>query len=145
MNWDLQPKKGISSPEYSILLGNDRTDVRKALKKWYSLEPNEDYPDEDDFLDESTFIRVRYDKKDKVQDIEFLGGNLSYSDIPIHAGTNFKEIETQFEKLGLAFRYTEWLGDGKDCVDIAVNIATHEDVGGDGDDIEWVILSKNFE
>jgi hypothetical protein len=36
------------------------------------------------------------------------------------------------------------LGDGHECTSLGVNIATHEEVGGDGDGIEWVILSAEI-
>ena len=36
------------------------------------------------------------------------------------------------------------LGDGQECPALGVNIATHQDVGGDGDGVEWVILSTNI-
>jgi hypothetical protein len=143
--WSLLPKKGISSNKFTISFDDDRDDIRKDLGVEFSIEPNESFPNEDDFKNENSFIRVRYDEADKVQDIEFLGGSITYADVPMHGGTDFESIENSLSNLGHEFRYTKWLGDGNDCVDLSINIATREDAGGDGNEIEWVILSKNFE
>lgn len=145
--WELCPNQGIFFESVHIWFDQDREDVRKNLISLFP-EPkgNKKFPDEDDFVaeDGATFIRVRYDGKNRVRDIEFLNGVLRYQNINIHDGAVFQEIEGNFDKIGLSFRATKWLGDGQDCVNLGINIATHENVGGDGDEIEWVILSKDF-
>ena len=62
----------------------------------------------------------------------------------LHRNTSFAKLKRQFKAMKLSFRNTKWLGDGQDCPELAINIARHEDVGGDGDGIEWVILSSTF-
>lgn len=144
MNWELIPKRGITTSELSISFGDKRIDLRNILENYYSCETPKNFQDEDDFKSENTYIRVRYDTDDRVKDIEFLTGNLFYKGVPIHDGTTFEKIEVAFSKLGLTFRDTEWFGEGKDCVDLEVSIATREEVGGDGGEIEWVILSSDL-
>jgi hypothetical protein len=143
--WELLPSVGIESGAIRLSFGMERQDLLAAMSSDFLPPEPSDYTDEDDFLKEnrSTFIRVRYEGT-RVRDIEFLGGTLRYQGIDLHSRTTFDEIERQFETLGFTFRPTEWLGDGADCPKLAINIATREDVGGDGDEIEWVILSSNF-
>ena len=144
--WELLPRQGIESGTIKVSFGMERQDLRSAMSDHFLPPSPSTYLDEDDFLttDGSTFIRVRYEGV-LVRDIEFLGGSLRYQGIDLHSGTTFTEIGARFGDIGLTFRPTEWLGDGQDCPELGINIATPEDVGGDGNGIEWVILSSNFE
>lgn len=144
--WQLVPRQGIACGDLQVSMGQERGALRTAMAAANFLPPRPGrYPDEDDFLtaDKSTFIRVRYDGS-KVQDIEFLAGTLKYQGVDLHRNTTFAKVKRQFKAMKLGFRDTKWLGDGQDCPDLLINIARHEDVGGDGDGIEWVILSSNF-
>lgn len=145
MVWTLIPKVGIASDDHSISFGDSRGELRKALEATYPYETPKNFPNEDDYKNESVYIRVRYDTEELVQDIEFLDGDLVYRDIHLHDGTTFEEIEEYFRRIGLSFRDTEWFGEGKDCVELEISIATKEQVGGDGDDIEWVIMSNDLD
>lgn len=145
--WQLLPRQGISCGALKIDFGQPRAALRAAMAAAGFVPPKPDrYQDEDDFqsADKSTFIRVRYDAGDKVQDIEFLGGMLAYQGAPLHGGTTFADVKKRFKAAKLQLRDTQWLGDGQDCPELGINIATREDVGGDGDGIEWVILSSTF-
>jgi hypothetical protein len=62
----------------------------------------------------------------------------------LHADTTLEEVRHFFGARGMTLRPTEWLGDGWDCVELHLNVASHEDVGGAGDEMEWVILSSLF-
>ncbi len=76
--WEFVPFEGITSRQLAITLGQSRKLLRKPAAPLFSpLEPNSDYPDEDDFitLDGTTFVRVRY-QDNAVRDIEFLSGQL---------------------------------------------------------------------
>ena len=35
--------------------------------------------------------------------------------------------------------------DGRDFPSLGINMASREDVGGDGDGVEWVMLSRDFQ
>lgn len=145
-SWQLVPRQGITCGTLQVSMGQNREALRKAMGAAGFVPPKPgSYPDEDDFLtaDKSTFIRVRYDGS-KVQDIEFLAGTLKYQGVDLHRNTSFAKLKRQFKAMKLSFRNTKWLGDGQDCPELAINIARHEDVGGDGDGIEWVILSSTF-
>ncbi|WP_156909347.1 hypothetical protein [Ottowia thiooxydans] len=145
-SWQLVPRQGITCRDLQVSLGQEREALRKAMVAAAFLPPKHGrYPDEDDFLtaDKSTFIRVRYESG-KVSDIEFLAGDLKYQGIDLHRNTTFAKIKRQFKAKRLTLRDTQWLGDGQDCPELAINIATRDDVGGDGDGIEWVILSSSF-
>jgi len=146
MDWEFVPFEGITSRQLAITLGQSRTQLRKLAAPLFSpLEPNSDYPEEDDFitLDGTTFIRVRY-QDDTVRDIEFLSGQLRYKGFELHGRATMTGVQQFLKSENHSLRKTSWLGDGLDCVSLGINIACHEDVGGDGDGIEWVILSRNF-
>jgi hypothetical protein len=146
--WQLIPRQGIACGEdLRVTLGQERDALQAAMAAAGFVPPKAGrYPDEDDFLtaDKSTFIRVRYGGS-KVQDIEFLAGTLKYRGVDLHRNTTFAKLRRQFKSMKLGFRDTQWLGDGQDCPELHINIATHENVGGDGDGIEWVILSSTFQ
>jgi hypothetical protein len=142
--WQLIPGVGIQSGAIKISFGQERAALGKLMSTGFL--PAKSYAaDEDDFLtrDQSTLIRVRYHGT-QVEDIELLRGTLQYQGIDLHANTTFAKIKKEFAAKNWTFRETTWLGDGKDCPELKINIATHEDVGGDGDEIEWVILGKDF-
>ncbi|MFO1042618.1 MAG: hypothetical protein U0941_12570 [Planctomycetaceae bacterium] len=146
MEWNLIPFEGISSDLSKIMLGQSRTLVRKSMATAFGKPvPDSDYPDEDDFVtpDHTTFIRVRYQGK-VVRDIEFLSGCLRYNGVELHDGTTLRKVRQFLKSISATLRPTEWLGDGFDCVALGVNIASHDQVGGDGDGVEWVIMSSNF-
>lgn len=146
MEWEFVPFAGITSQAISITLGQSRDLLRKHAASVFSpLEPNAAYPDEDDFmtLDGVTFIRVRY-QDDTVRDIEFLSGKLRYKGVELHDQATLKTVRRFLQSENHLLRRTKWLGDGFDCVSLGINIACHDDIGGDGDGIEWVILSRNF-
>ena len=146
MDWEFVPFEGIISKQIAITLGQSRELLRKLAVPLFSpLEPNSDYPDEDDFItvDGTTFIRVRY-QDDTVRDIEFLAGQLRYKGFEMHDRATLKEVQKFLSSQNHSLRKTSWLGDGLDCVSLGINIACHDDIGGDGDGIEWGILSRNF-
>ena len=147
MNWVLIPFQGIESGDIRISFGQSRTSVRGLLAAGFQApRKNESYPDEDDFItpDDSTFIRIRYGQDDTVRDIEFLAGTLRHQGVDLHDCTTLESFGQYLSSIGGTLRPTKWLGDGWDCVLLGFNIASHEDVGGDGDEIEWVILSRAF-
>jgi hypothetical protein len=145
MNWILHPFSGIESEEgIKISFGIPRAALRKALASHFQpLKQNKQFLDEDDFIspDGLTFIRVRYDENDAVRDIEFLEGTLRYQGANLHAHTTLEEVRQFLGTQGMSLRPSQWLGDGWDCVELGLNVASHEDVGGAGDEMEWVILS----
>jgi hypothetical protein len=146
LRWELIPKVGITSSGIKISLGQDRAEVNKLMAKLFSPPEVGSYPDEDDFLndDESISVRIRY-TGEQITDIEFLGGSLQYQGIELHSNVTLEEVEKALIQKNLTIRDAEWLGEGKDCLELGINLATHDNVGGDGDGIEWIILSSNFE
>lgn len=145
MQWHLIAHQGIHCDELTVSFNENRQALRDKLAKRLNCTPSTYYPNEDDFKDHqaNTHIRVRYEN-DEVVDIEFLAGSLSYNAINLHSGTTLTHIESALAALNMPLIETLWLGCGKDCTALAINIASQEDVGGDGDGIEWVILSKHF-
>lgn len=142
--WTLVPQRGIEQGELAIHFGMPRTAVLDLLREVFPA-PQSHFDDEDDFEHptDGTLIRIRYDDCG-VQDIEFLEGSLNYDGVKLSGGGEWPEVQQGLAALGNQFRDTEWLGDGFDCLPIAINIATHEQIGGDGDRIEWVIMSSRF-
>ena len=94
MEWEFVPFEGIKSRQLAITLGQSRKLLRKlAAPEFSSLEPNSEYPDEDDFitLDGATFIRVRY-QDDTVRDIESLSGSLRYKGVELYDLATLKGV-----------------------------------------------------
>lgn len=146
MEWTLTPFEGIRCESMVVAFGQSRGLVRQSLSAAFGPPAaNPSFPDEDNFRtpDRATFIRVRYEG-DTVRDIEFLAGRLRYKGVELHDGATLTEVRRFLESENGPLRPTKWLGDGLDCVPLGINVASHEDVGGDGDEVEWVILSRNF-
>jgi hypothetical protein len=144
--WELIPKQGIRQDEVEIYFGMPRSTLRTSLRQRFG-EPDSHMADEDDYEspDGATLIRLRFDG-DKLQDIEFLRGSLRYRDIELYDNTRWSEVEERLGRSGLRFHESEFLGEGMECSELGINIATRAQVGGEkGDDrIEWIITSINF-
>jgi hypothetical protein len=76
--------------------------------------------------------------------VEFLRGDLRLDGIALHSDANWPALAESLAAKGFRFDPTGFLGDGKECGSLGVNIATHSDVGGEGDGIEWVIVSPDI-
>ncbi len=139
---ELVPGKGIRCGDAEIYFGM----ARKALREMLGWKPTAEtlWDDEDEYMqaDGEDWLRLRF-LDGKLCDIEVLGGGLQHEGLELKS-TSWSALEPALETLGHSLRKTQWLGEGKDCVALHVNIATHDDVGGDGDGIEWVITSSDF-
>jgi hypothetical protein len=143
--WELEPRRGIRTNDIELALGMDRTAARAALTATMSG-PESHFPDEDDFTGDAggTWIRLRFDGE-ALQTIEFLRGDLRLDGIALHDGAHWPVLAETLASKGFGFEPAAVLGDGQECGSLGVNIATHGDVGGDGDGIEWVIVSVDIE
>ena len=132
---------GITRAGLDVFLGMDRSTARSSLTAIFG-QPRSHFPNEDDFTadEDGTWIRLRFDGE-RLQDVEFLRGDLSFDGIAVHRGARWSELEDQLAAKGFSFEPATVLGEGAECEALGVNIATHEDVGGDGDGIEWVIVA----
>jgi len=139
--WELVPRTGIRRDGLDVFLGMRREALRSSLTDAVG-EPRSHFPDEDDFRStrDGTWIRLRYDGE-RLQDVEFLGGDLSFDGVPLHRGARWPRLRDQLAERDYEFHSAAELGDGQECPALGVNIATHEDVGGQGDGIEWVIVA----
>jgi hypothetical protein len=139
---ELVPESGIRCGGVEIFFGKQRKDLRESLGWKPSGEGMWD--DEDEYLldDGREWLRLRF-VDEKLCDIEFLAGSLRYQDIELHA-TVRRELEHQLENLGYSCKPTRWLAQGKDCAELHINIASRDDVGDHGDEIEWIITSRDF-
>lgn len=144
-SWELVPHKGIQKSETKVFFGMERTVLHSILGKCFGP-PKSFRSDEDDYeAEDGTWIRLRFNGN-KLRDIEFIGGSLFLGDMQLHSGANWVFLHKMLAAKGYTFRETEWLGDGFDFEALGINIATHEQLGGDeGDDgIEWVIASSDW-
>jgi len=144
-SWELVPHKGIEKNGIKVYFGMERA-VLKSILGSYFPPPKSFRSDEDDYeAEDGTWIRLRFNG-DKLRDIEFIGGSLALGDTQLHSGAHWEFLHKMLAKKGYTFRETEWLGDGFDFETLGINIATHEQLGGDeGDDgIEWVIASSDW-
>ena len=133
--WTLIAQRGIERGDLAIHFGMSRSAARDRMLASFPP-PQSHFEDEDDFehSTDGTLIRLRFDDTG-VRDIEFLGGILTYRGVSIVGGGEWPVVQQALAAMGNTFRDTEWLGDGYDCLPLAVNIATHEQIGGDGDGI----------
>jgi hypothetical protein len=137
MQWELIPRRGIRIGGTEILLGTSREDNR-GLMAALPLSRENHRDGEDQFVSDGTMIFLRY-TGDTLDRIMFIRGNLSLEGLELHE-TSWAELEGALAARGYTFDDPEYFADGLECPELGVNIATQEDVGGDGDGIEWVSL-----
>jgi hypothetical protein len=139
---ELIPGRGIRRGDTDIFFGMPRKKLRDALG-WKSGGDNM-WDDEDEYTDTDggDWIRLRF-LDDKLCDIEVIGGRLTHEGIELRA-TDMPKLRAALKQVGLALEKTEWLSEGHDCIDLQVVVASRDDVGDIGDEIEWVITSSDF-
>jgi hypothetical protein len=144
MRWELVPRRGVAAGGVEVSLGQDRAALRSGLSPVLG-EPRSHFPDEDDYRSDEhgTWLRLRFDG-DRLQDVEFLRGDLHLDGVALHGGARWSELGERLAARGFEFSPASELGDGQECPALGVNIATHEDVGGEGDGIEWVIVAASI-
>ena len=139
---ELVPGRGIRRDTTDIFFGMPRKKLRDALG-WKAGGENM-WDDEDEYStpDGNDWLRLRF-LDDKLCDIEVLGGNLVHEGIELIA-TTLPALRVALKKSGMALEKTQWLSEGHDCVDLQIVVASREDAGDVGDEIEWVITSSDF-
>ena len=141
--WELVPRHGIRTNSVDLVLGMDRAAARAALDGAGLAGPESHFPDEDDYTDADTWIRLHHDNG-QLQAIEILRGDLRLDGVALHDGASGPALEESLVAKGFRFESAAAYGDGRECTSLGVNIATHEDAGGDGDGVEWVIVSRDI-
>jgi hypothetical protein len=139
---ELVPGRGIRRDTNDIFFGMPRKKLRDALG-WKAGGENM-WDDEDEYstADGNDWLRLRF-LDDKLCDIEVMGGNLVHEGIELVA-TTLPSLRVALKKSGMALEKTQWLSEGHDCVDLQIVVASREDAGDVGDEIEWVITSSDF-
>ncbi|MFG1994282.1 hypothetical protein ACGFJ7_30350 [Actinoplanes sp. NPDC048988] len=135
--WELVPHQGLRSGDVEVLLRTGRDRLRAALAGRFGA-PDENRPYEDQFSNEHTTLFLRYDDG-LLTSILFIAGSLQYDGIELY-DTTFGTLEPALTARGFELREPVEFTDGMDVPGLGVNIATREDVGSDGDEIEWVAL-----
>jgi hypothetical protein len=102
------------------------------------------WDDEDEYTNAvgAEWLRLRF-LDDKLCDIELMSGQLTHEGIELLA-TDMTTLRAELKKSGMALEETEWLSEGHDCVDLQIVVASRDDVGEVGEEIEWVITSSDF-
>ncbi|MBB3227951.1 hypothetical protein FHW69_002583 [Luteibacter sp. Sphag1AF] len=143
--WELVPGRGIVRGENNIFFGTQR----KALQDSLGGKPSGDqlWDDEDEYSlpDGSDWLRLRY-MDGKLCDIEVLGGSLQYEGIEL-VDTTGPELEAAMSAAKHDLVDTQWLSQGRDCIDLQIVVATRADEGEEGEDrerIAWVFTSVDF-
>jgi hypothetical protein len=141
-HYELVPGRGIRRDDTDIFFGMPRKKLRDSLG-WKAGGENM-WDDEDEYStpDGNDWLRLRF-LDDKLCDIEVLGGNLVHEGIELVA-TTLTALRVALKKAGMALEKTQWLSEGHDCVDLQIVVASREDAGDVGDEIEWVITSSDF-
>ncbi|MDQ7996545.1 MAG: hypothetical protein AAGC76_11910 [Luteibacter sp.] len=139
---ELIPGRGIRRGDTDIFFGMTRKKLRDALG-WKSGGDNI-WDDEDEYSDAegNDWVRLRF-LDDKLCDIEVMGGQLTHEGIDL-LPTSMPALRAALKKGGMALEKTEWLSEGHDCVDLQIVVASRDDIGDAGDEIEWVITSSDF-
>jgi hypothetical protein len=139
---ELVPGRGIRRGDTDIFFGMPRKKIRDALG-WKA--PSENiWDDEDEYTDASgnEWLRLRF-LDDKLCDVEVLHARLSHEGIELR-DTTMPALRAALKQGGMALEKTEWLSEGHDCVDLQIVVASKEDTGDVGEEIEWVITSCDF-
>lgn len=140
---ELVPGRGIRLGNTDIFFGARRAALRQVLG--YSA-PQGDamWDDEDEYTDASgaDWLRLRF-MDDKLCDIEVLGGSLVHQQVELK-NTDIRTLTEQLHGLGMELEPTEWLAEGRDCIDLQIVVATRDDIGEVGDEVEWVTTSSDF-
>ena len=139
---ELVPGRGIRRDTTDIFFGMPRKKLRDALGFQAGGEKMWDDEDEYSTPDGNDWLRLRF-LDDKLCDIEVLGGHLVHEGIELVA-TDLPALRVALKKAGMALEKTQWLSEGHDCVDLQIVVASKEDAGDIGDEIEWVITSCDF-
>ncbi|MDR6937801.1 MULTISPECIES: hypothetical protein [unclassified Luteibacter] len=139
---ELVPGRGIRRGNIDIFFGMPRKKLRDALG-WKSSGENI-WDDEDEYTDEAghEWLRLRF-LDDKLCDVEVLHGRLMHEGIELR-DTTMSALRAALKQGGMALEKTEWLSEGHDCVDLQIVVASKEDTGDVGDEIDWVITSCDF-
>jgi hypothetical protein len=139
---ELVPGRGIRRGDTDIFFGMPRKKLRDTLG-WKAGGENM-WDDEDEYSDASgnDWLLLRF-LDEKLCDIQILGGQLAHEGIELFA-TDIPALRAALKKGGMALEKTEWLSEGHDCVDLQIVVASREDAGDVGDEIEWVITSNDF-
>jgi hypothetical protein len=142
--WELVPRQGIRTTGVDLVLGMDRAAACAALSSAGLARHESPFPDEDNYTDTDTWIRLHHDSG-QLQAVEVIRGDLRLDGIALHDGASWPALEESLAARGFRFESASAYGDGRECASLGVNIATHEDAGGDGDGVEWVIVSSDIE
>jgi len=139
---ELVPGRGIRRDTTDIFFGMPRKKLRDALG-WKAGGENM-WDDEDEYSTPGgdDWLRLRF-LDDKLCDIEVMGGHLVHEGIELVA-TTLPALRVALKKAGMALEKTQWLSEGHDCVDLQIVVASREDAGDVGEEIEWVITSSDF-
>lgn len=139
---ELVPGRGIRRGHTDIFFGMPRKKLRDELG--WKAGGESMWDDEDEYTDGkgTDWLRLRF-LDDKLCDIEVMGGHLTHEGIELIA-TSMPALRAALKKAGMALEETEWLSEGHDCVDLQIVVASRDDVGEAGEEIEWVITSSDF-
>ena len=139
---ELVPGRGIRRDTTDIFFGMPRKKLRDALGFQAGGENMWDDEDEYSTPEGDDWLRLRF-LDDKLCDIEVMGGHLVHEGIELVA-TTLPALRVALKKAGMALEKTQWLSEGHDCVDLQIVVASKEDAGDVGEEIEWVITSSDF-
>lgn len=138
--WELVPRRGIRHDGSEVFLGAARDDVRATVAPVLGAPARAHYPDEDTYQGaDGSLVRLRF-VDDVLRDIEFLAGEIFLDGLALHGTVRWPALAERLAARGYRFDRARELGDGWECADLGVNIATRQAVGGEGDEIEWVIV-----
>lgn len=139
---ELVPGRGIRRDTTDIFFGMPRKKLRDALG-WKAGGENM-WDDEDEYSTSvgDDWLRLRF-LDEKLCDIEVMGGSLVHEGVELVA-TTLPALRVALKKSGMALEKTQWLSEGHDCVDLQIVVASKEDAGDVGEEIEWVITSCDF-
>lgn len=144
--WILSPREGISRGDLQLRFGQTRESVRALLARELCALPPGAFPDEDDFESVSgdEHLRLRY-ADGQLQMIEVLEGALRYLDVDLHRGATRSQLEARLATCGFTFEEASWLGTGRECEALGINVATESHAGGDSEEaIEYVVIARDF-
>ena len=147
LSWQLKPRVGIERGALHLHLGMAREAVRQSMAADFGPPVRHRFPEEDDFESPKRreFIRLRF-QGGQLHSIMVIRGDVRLGELRLHGGKlKLATVTQHLKRQGHAARETRWMVDGRDFPSLGINMASREDVGGDGDGVEWVMLSRDFQ
>ena len=145
-DWEFVPLKGIKCQSVELFFDTDRSVIRDLLgnEEEFNFARSENEDSYQEFQNTDTWIRLMYNKSNRLNEIEFLQGSLRINEIDIIGNDqNVFRLKVQLEKVGFNIvRQDEeyWMD-----IEKKITFSSSEDMGGDGNESVYFYTAVDIE